>query len=58
MNVTSLVIWVLSENPYRKFYERIGGKYLYEKPGFVSGVLLNKIAYGWEELTSLVGKDE
>ena len=58
LNIASLIIWVLSENPYRKFYERIGGKYLYEKPGLVGGVLLNKVAYGWEDLGSLANKDE
>jgi ribosomal protein S18 acetylase RimI-like enzyme len=58
LNIASLIIWVLSENPDRRFYERMGGKYLYEKPGLVGGVLLNKVAYGWEDLGSLVNKDE
>ena len=57
LNILSMVVWVLSGNPYQKFYERLGGKYLYEKPGLVSGVLLNKVAYGWENLTSLLERE-
>ena len=53
LNMNSMVVWVLSANPYRKFYERLGGKYLYEKPGLVSGILLEKTAYSWEDLNSL-----
>ncbi len=45
----ALLVWVLAENPARKFYEHLGGKPVYEKTVSIGGLPLTEIAYGWED---------
>lgn len=40
---TALVLWAYRDNPYRRFYERIGGTIIAE--GFDDGI--PDVAYGW-----------
>ncbi|MBI2331623.1 MAG: GNAT family N-acetyltransferase [Chloroflexi bacterium] len=47
---TSMMVWVLKDNPARGFYERLGGVYLYEKPIEIGGEKLMEVAYGWRNL--------
>lgn len=53
MSFDSMLVWVLADNPAYKFYENIGGQKVYEKQIERGGVLLNEIAYGWQDLTTV-----
>lgn len=45
--IYSMLVWVLEHNPYRRFYEKIGGMYLRKQRMPFSGEMLDTIAYGW-----------
>jgi len=47
---TAAVIWVLSQNPSRFFYEVMTGKRVGEREEKLWGTVLNEIAYGWDDL--------
>ncbi len=49
----AMLLWVLSTNPSRGFYEKLGGRYLKTKPIDIGGVTLEEVAYGWDDLPSL-----
>ena len=51
---TAMLLWVLSTNPSRGFYEAMGGRYLKTKPISIGGETLTEAAYGWNDLPSLV----
>lgn len=51
---TAMLLWVLSTNPSRGFYERLGGRFLKTKPLELGGETLVEAAYGWDDLPSLV----
>ena len=46
----SLMLWVLADNPARRFYERLGGHLLDETQTTLGAV---EVAYGWPELKGL-----
>lgn len=48
--MTTLLLWVLAENPARKFYERLGGQPVDEKTVTIGGVPLTEVAYGWQDI--------
>jgi len=49
-------LWVLRENrPARRFYERLGGLDCGEKTDERPGLTLHEIAYGWKDLSLLIG---
>ena len=52
--IKSLLIWVIAENPYRRFYESLGGKAVREKTQEIGGKLIKEIGYGWEETDALL----
>jgi len=54
-DLPSMLVWVLASNPSRSFYEALGGKELYEKPITIGGASLVEVAYGWPDLSALVG---
>lgn len=47
LRMNSIKVWVLSDNPYRRFYERQGGLVIGEKPITVGETELMETAYGW-----------
>ena len=49
-----MLLWVLSSNPSSGFYEAQGGRYLKTKPFDIGGETLTEVAYGWDDLPSLV----
>jgi GNAT superfamily N-acetyltransferase len=49
-NYDSLLVWVLAENPARRFYEALGGKVVTEKQIEIGGASLVEVAYGWKVL--------
>lgn len=53
----SLLIWVLAENPARRFYEAIGGMLVGEQPITIGGRELVEVAYGWPDTGMLVEQE-
>ena len=51
---TAMLLWVLSTNPSRGFYEAVGGSYLKTKPLELGGMTLIEVAYSWDDLPSLI----
>jgi GNAT superfamily N-acetyltransferase len=51
----SMLVWVLSDNPSRRFYEMLGGKFVTEKVVEIGGVRLIEVAYGWQNVRQLTG---
>jgi L-amino acid N-acyltransferase YncA len=51
---TSLLIWVLADNPSRQFYEALGGQQVHERLQMTGGVELMDVAYGWLDARTLV----
>ena len=49
----SMMIWALKQNPYRKFYERMGGKLLGEETTAIGGREMLQVAYGWPDLAAI-----
>jgi GNAT superfamily N-acetyltransferase len=50
----SMVVWVLRDNPYRSFYDRLGGELLTERrQDDFGGVHVTSVAYGWQDLDGL-----
>jgi ribosomal protein S18 acetylase RimI-like enzyme len=56
LGVETLLIWVLAENPYRKFYESLGGRLVREKSVEVGGETILDVGYGWEQIHKLAMK--
>lgn len=54
---SSMAVWVLGLNPYRKFYEALGGVRIGEKTIERGGKWFVEIAYGWQDLGRLAGWD-
>ena len=52
--ISSMSVWVLAENPFRAFYESLGGEYVSEKQIEIGGSPLVEIAYGWKTLDILL----
>lgn len=52
----SMLIWVLRDNPSRRFYETIGGVYVREQEIEIRGQKLVEVAYGWDNLRNMVRK--
>ena len=49
----SMLLWVLAENPSRRFYEALGGAEVRQQTITIGGTELVEIAYGWRDITSL-----
>jgi len=52
--VRSLLVWVLTENPSRRFYEALGGEEVATKSVTIGEVTLQEVAYGWKDLGALI----
>jgi hypothetical protein len=50
----SCLIWVVSANPSRFFYERLGGKPALQRKTAVSGGAVDTLGYGWSDLPALL----
>ena len=53
LGAKTLIVWVIAENPYRRFYESLGGKLVREKTMEIGGKPILEAGYGWDELDSL-----
>ena len=52
-NMTSMLIWVLADNPACSFYEKMGGKIVGKSEIEIAGGYYKEQAYGWESLADL-----
>lgn len=50
---TSMAVWVLAANPFREFYDALGGEVVAEKQIERGGQTFNEIAYGWQDLNTV-----
>jgi len=50
----NLVLWAFERNPFRRFYDRIGGRVIARGVWNVDQVSLNEIAYGWADIRVLI----
>ncbi len=50
---TTLILWVLEQNPYRVFYERLGGETAGTDTFNIDGVDLSLVSYRWADITQL-----
>ncbi len=50
----SMLVWMLADNPSRRFYESLGGKYVSTKQYEAGGRKLDEIGYGWEDIRMLL----
>lgn len=48
-----MIVWVLEANPYRRFYEKLGGVSVRRRVVPVAGVPLPEVGYGWKGITQL-----
>jgi len=55
--MNNMLIWVLRDNPSRRFYEAMGGSFVREQNIEIGGQTLVEVAYGWKDLHSLVKKN-
>ena len=46
----SMLVWVLADNPSRRFYEALGGQYVSTKQIEIGGVMLDEVSYGWRDI--------
>ncbi len=54
LNIDSMLVWVLAKNPYRQFYERLGGLFVTSQEIQIGGANFEEIAYGWKDLNPLM----
>jgi GNAT superfamily N-acetyltransferase len=47
---SSMAVWVLAANPFRKFYEALGGQFITEQRIERGGQFFLEVAYGWDDL--------
>ncbi len=52
-NIYSMLVWVLLENPCRRFYTKLNGMYLRNQSMPFAGEVIDVAAYGWLD-TSLI----
>jgi GNAT superfamily N-acetyltransferase len=52
-SMNSLLVWVLTDNPYRRFYEKLGGRQVAKKLETVGGKSLEETAFAWDDLCKL-----
>jgi GNAT superfamily N-acetyltransferase len=50
----SMLIWALSANPARSFYEKLGGELVDQKEIEIGGAYYTEVAYGWRDIRPLV----
>jgi GNAT superfamily N-acetyltransferase len=52
---SSMLVWIMRENPYRRFYEKLGGSLLEQTRELdYGGKKVTVICYGWSDIAKLV----
>ena len=57
-DLTSMYTWVLEENPYRRFYESLGGTEFRRETMSIGGHDLVEVAYGWADISLLAAESQ
>ncbi|MDD5501836.1 MAG: hypothetical protein PHH26_00020 [Candidatus Thermoplasmatota archaeon] len=52
-----MIVNVLAQNPSRKFYEKMGGKFITTKNIELGGAKLEETVYGWKDLGATLQVD-
>jgi hypothetical protein len=52
-DLSLMLMWVLSANPARAFYEALGGQYVAEQEITIGAARLVEVADGWRDLRRL-----
>jgi ribosomal protein S18 acetylase RimI-like enzyme len=56
---TTMMLWMFRDNtPARRFYESLGGEVVGEKTFEIEGETMYDVAYGWRDITTLLGDEE
>jgi ribosomal protein S18 acetylase RimI-like enzyme len=50
---SSMIVWVLADNPSRRFYELLGGEHVQTRDISRGGRPLKEVGYGWKNLDSI-----
>lgn len=50
MGYSGLTVWVLDDNPYRRFYESLGGSIIGNDKVSIGGQSYDEAVYGWSDL--------
>lgn len=50
----TMLVWVIAENPYRRFYESLGGEFVREKTQEIGEKTITEAGYGWEDIHRLL----
>ena len=53
VGIDDMLVWVVSKNPSRGFYERLGGRFLGTSTLHIHGADVEESAYGWEDLSAV-----
>ncbi len=53
LEFTSIAVWVLALNPYRKFYKALGGLPIGQQQIERGGQTFEEVAYGWQDVRTL-----
>ena len=54
----SVMLWTLAVNPYRGFFEELGGQVVIEETIEIGGSRLIQVAYGWSDVSELAAKSD
>jgi len=55
---TSMIVWVLEQNPSVSFYERLGAVQIAQKVINIGGADLQELAFGWPSLDGLIADSD
>ncbi len=55
INIQTMLVWVLEDNPACRFYEAIGGQKVEQKAIERGGAIFTEVAYGWTDISRLYG---
>jgi ribosomal protein S18 acetylase RimI-like enzyme len=50
---SSMLVWVLADNPSRRFYEELGGEHVQTRDITTGGKPFKELGYGWNDLDSI-----
>jgi len=50
----SMIVWSLSTNPARFFYQALGGRMVARRSGTLGGAPIEEFAFGWDDVGELV----
>ena len=53
-NISSLLVWVLKENPACLFYRALGGKEISTREIEIGGKKLIELAFGWQDTNIVI----